>query len=92
MTNLISLSRCATIAALVSFAALPALANSGADSFAPGGNGPDGPGPGNWGGPDGFAPNPGPGPGPGTPAGGGGDWSYRLRCLPTRRVGRGIRP
>ena len=70
MTNLISLARCAAIAALVSVSALPALANSGAGSFNSGGNGPEPPGPGNWGGPGGLAPNPPPA-AVGTPSGGG---------------------
>ena len=63
MTSLISLSRCAAIAALVSFTALPALANSASGNFAPGGNGPDGLQPGDVG------PHPGVNLTPSTPVG-----------------------
>ena len=68
MTIFADFARRAALAALVSFTALPALAIDGPGNFAPGGDGPDEPGPGNWGGPGGFAANP-EGPGPGNPTG-----------------------
>ena len=55
MQHLLDFTKRASIAVVIACIAVPTVALADIGDFAPGGNGPDGPGPGDWGGPDGFA-------------------------------------